>query len=123
MKNLFLLLLIAIVTLQPLYAATADFAHMLSSESTEDKTINHMIEHFDHVAHHHDEDGDSHEDESQQSVAHMIDFEHGLNLVSIPMAAPKVLLNQLVSAVPLYFPVVYFNPSNSPPLKPPYKAL
>ncbi|MGP1715813.1 MAG: hypothetical protein ACTS9Y_01415 [Methylophilus sp.] len=74
MKNLFLLLLISIVTLQPLYAATADFAHMLSSESTEEKTVIHMIEHFDHVAHHHDEDGDSHEDESQQSVAHMIDF-------------------------------------------------
>jgi hypothetical protein len=123
MKKLLLLLLISLVTLQPLFAATADFAHVLSSQSTEDKTLDHMIEHFDHVAHHHEDDGDAHEDESQKSFGHMMDFEHGLNLTSIPTAESKIVLSKLESEAPLYLPSIYYNPSHSPPLKPPYPAL
>lgn len=123
MKKLYLLLLISLVTLQPLYAATADFAHVLSSQSTEEKTFKHMEEHFEHVAHHHEDDGDAHEDESQQSIGHMMDFEHGLNLSSIPTAESKLVLTKLESVAPLYLPHIYFNPSHSPPLKPPYLAL
>ena len=123
MKRFFLTLMMLLLPLQPLIAADADFAHLLGDESTHEETITHMLDHFEHIAHHHDQNGSSHEDGSQQSRLHLLDCEHGCNL--LVMIAVKTNVDVLPSSteVPGYQPFIYNSPVTAPPLKPPYIAL
>lgn len=123
MKRFFILVLALVLPLQPLFAATAGFAHFLGSQSTEEKTISHMVEHLNLLAHHHESNGDAHEDESQQSNNHLVDFEHGFNLTLLLVARTELIISQLSGEIPQYFDSGYLNPTTSPPLKPPYLAL
>ena len=125
MKRFLIILLALMLPLQPLFAATADFAHFTSSQSDQDKTFSHMVDHLDHQAHHHDADGDGdpHEDDSSQSSIHLVDFEHSLNISLLPTARAELVFHQFKGHVPAYTLADYLNPITSPPLKPPYIAL
>ncbi|MGP1718460.1 MAG: hypothetical protein ACTS9Y_14910 [Methylophilus sp.] len=123
MRRLFILFIIWLLPLQPLLAADVEFAHLVGSQSSQEKTLTHMVEHMAHIAHHHEQDGDLHQDDSVPSVLHLIDFEHNIHLSTL--LADEVLMTASRSAteVPGFVPVIYLNPSASPPQKPPYLAL
>lgn len=124
MRRFILLLVIWMLPLQPLLAADAEFAHLLDSQSTQEKTFTHMTDHIDHVAHHHDDDGDAHEDNSDQSMMHLVDFEHGVNSsTTLPTEKAVLALNVHSDAAPSFHSVGYLSPPASPPIKPPYLAL
>ncbi|MGQ2965764.1 hypothetical protein [Methylophilus sp.] len=99
------------------------FAHLVGSQSSHEKTLTHMVEHMQHIAHHHEQDGDLHEDESAPSVLHLVDFEHNIHLSSLLVSDAMLAASQAGDAVPVFFCVIYLNPSTSPPQKPPYLAL
>lgn len=123
MKRFLLSLVMLLLPLQPLIAADADFAHLMGEKESQEKTITHILDHFEHVAHHHDQHGDAHEDGSQQSKLHLLDCEHGCNLLVLLATKAEVGISPLESSVPAYRPFIYHSPITAPPLKPPYLAL
>jgi hypothetical protein len=123
MRRLFIFLIIWLLPLQPLLAADVEFAHLVGSQSSQEKTFTHMVEHMEHIAHHHEEDGDLHQDESAPSVLHLMDFEHNIHLSTLLVNDAMLVGNQPADAVPVFVSVIYLNPSSSPPHKPPYLAL
>lgn len=123
MRRFILLLIIWMLPLQPLFAADAQFAHLLDSQSTQEKTFQHMTEHIKHVAHHHDDDSDSHKDSSDQSMMHLASFDHGTNSSSLPTENALLVLNVHSDPEPSFQPVGYLSPPAAPPIKPPYLAL
>lgn len=115
--------MIWLLPLQPLLAAEAEFAHLLENQSTQEKTVSHMNEHLNHVSHHHDDNGDSHEDESSKSMVHMVNFEHGLNFSVMLITTAVDLIVTQSAEVPIFLALEYHGPPAAPPLKPPYLAL
>lgn len=123
MRRLFIFFIIWLLPLQPLLAADVEFAHLVGSQSSQEKTVIHMVEHMAHIAHHHEEDGDLHQDESAPSVLHLMDFEHNIHLSTLLVNDVMLVASQAASEVPRFVPVIYLNPPSSPPQKPPYLAL
>jgi hypothetical protein len=123
MRRLFIFLIIWLLPLQPLLAADVEFAHLVGSQSSQEKTVTHMVEHLQHIAHHHEQDGDLHQDESAPSVLHLIDFEHNIHLSTLLADEVMMTASKPGAEVPRFLPVIYLNPSASPPQKPPYLAL
>ncbi len=123
MKRFFLSLVMLFLPLQPLIAADADFAHLVGDNGTHEKTIIHMLDHLEHIAHHHDRHGESHEDSSRQSKLHFLDCEHGCNLLVMMTVRAEVDVLPSEAEIPAYLPFIYHGPTTAPPLKPPYLAL
>lgn len=112
-----------LLPLQPLFAADAEFAHLLQPEGSKQKTLLHMIEHVEHIAHHHDGHGDSHKDNSTKSSLHLLDCEQSCNMSVVLNAKVIFGINLAASIEPDFRPLAYINPPTSPPLKPPFVAL
>lgn len=123
MRRLFIFFIILLLPLQPLLAADVEFAHLVESQSSQEKTFTHMVEHMEHIAHHHEEDGDLHQDDSSPSVLYLIDFEHNIHLSTLLVSDATLVASPPADAVPVFVSVIYLNPSSSPPQKPPYFAL
>ncbi|MFA9216143.1 MAG: hypothetical protein ACEQSK_03460 [Sphingomonadaceae bacterium] len=96
MKKVLLILLMLAIPWQAIAAAERNLTHVLGSANAigMDFVIKHIAEHADHVLHHHDDDDDddddsddggTHLDNSQKSLQHLADFEHGSHLnIALP---------------------------------------
>ncbi|MFJ4293225.1 hypothetical protein ACIP1U_26110 [Cupriavidus sp. NPDC089707] len=82
MSRIVAFLLVLILPLQVLSAAWGHLTH------APDHMLEHMVEHAQHVLHHHDEDGTIHQGGGGESLAHQLDFDYG---TSLSAALPDVL--------------------------------
>ncbi len=126
MKQTLLILLMLILPLQTFAAAERNFAHVLGSGKGHgaEFVIKHMAEHADHVAHHHDDDhdaddGTTHVDNSQKSVQHLADYEHGCSMNILLPALTAAVLPDAVYVAPILRPDVFSNRTTTPLLRPP----
>ena len=90
MSRIVAILLMLMLPLQALAAVERQFAHASGP------VLDHMVVHAEHVPHHHDDDGDIHEDDSSASASHQLDFELASNLLgtvslaySLPVLPPR----------------------------------
>lgn len=95
-KKTFLIFLLLVLPLQTLAAAERAFVHALGNGSAESHgvTLQHFVEHSNHVPHHHDaaghdadDDGDDHPpvhaDDSPGSIKHVLDFDQHSNFHAV----------------------------------------
>ena len=88
MKKTFLIFLMLVLPWQAIAAMERNFDHLSGGGGMHGSKalIKHMVEHAEHVLHHHDEDGDgddggtdanggTHVDNSQKSVHHLADYD------------------------------------------------
>ncbi|MEZ7784752.1 hypothetical protein O4A46_23430 [Cupriavidus gilardii] len=114
MSRIVAILLMLMLPLQALAAVERQFAHASGP------VLDHMVVHAEHVPHHHDDDGDIHEDDSSASASHQLDFELASNLLgtvslaySLPVLPPRY-------QTPLFGGAVIPDPAGTPPLRPPH---
>lgn len=117
MKRFFLIFLALILPLQTIVAAERGF-YALEGQS-EKVVVQHLLEHADHVSHHHD-DGEIHEDDSLASAQHMLDCDQGGSLGFIVPGQSPLALFVPASTRPALAKDVFPSRTTSPPLRPPH---
>lgn len=120
MKNALLILLLLILPWQAITAAERNFAHVIGSGQGEARFVKHFTEHAEQVLHHHDDaDGDSHEDDTQESSRHLADVDHGFSLNVLLPAAHAIASLPSSGSAPVIRPKTFSNRTTVPPLRPP----
>jgi hypothetical protein len=120
MRRYFLILLAMLIPLQAVIAAERSFAHAMEAQQSEDVTLQHMQAHAEHIPHHHHDDGGVHEDDSQASIQHLLDCDHGFS-VSVVLPADNQIPVRISSQMTPAFEVgVIPSRTTSPPLRPPH---
>lgn len=66
-----------LVLILPLQVSSATWRHLTHAP---DQMLAHMVEHAQHVLHHHDKDGTIHQGGGGASLAHQLDFDYGTSL-------------------------------------------
>ncbi|BDB28329.1 hypothetical protein CTP10_R57400 [Cupriavidus sp. P-10] len=74
-----------LVLFLPLQVLSAPWRHLTHAP---DRMLEHMVEHAQHVLHHHDEDGTIHHGGGGDSLGHQLEFDYG---TSLSAALPAVL--------------------------------
>lgn len=74
-----------LVLFLPLQVLSAPWRHLTHAP---DRMLEHMVEHAQHVLHHHDEDGTIHLGGGGEALGHQLDFDYG---TSLSAALPDVL--------------------------------
>lgn len=116
-------MLAILLPLQPLVAAEADFAHLMQDQHSREKTIDHIIEHIHHVAHHHEADGSSHENNSNQSSSHLLTCDSACSLTMLPVAEQIFVTESFAESVPIFVSDAYQGHAPPPVTKPPLQPL
>ncbi|QBE62362.1 hypothetical protein [Pseudoduganella lutea] len=113
------LLCILLMLCLPLQSFALQWEHVLAGETT----LAHEIEHDEHVPHHHDDDGDVHYDNSDESAKHVQDHTCSPQPAAIPLASEAVLPTQLISIVRPDGPAPMPDPLLDCPQRPPSASL
>lgn len=132
MKKAFVILLMLVLPLQAFATAERTLTHILGAGHGPGMpfVLQHLLEHADHVPHHHDADyvdhddhdagkGDTHVDGSQKSLQHLADHEQGS---SAYLALPLIYAPGVPAAPRLAPPFrldFYSDRTTSPLLRPP----
>ncbi|MEM5427987.1 hypothetical protein [Cupriavidus oxalaticus] len=114
MSRVIAILLMLLMPLQAFAAVERQLAHPAGS------VLEHMLEHAEHVPHHHDDDGDIEFDDSAASASHQLDFDYGMNFqaaLTVPVLPPLLPHTQ---SEPLFLGGAIPHPDGSPPLRPPH---
>lgn len=127
MKKFLLILLMLAIPWQAIAAAERNLTHVLDSGSAKGMSfvIKHIAEHADHVLHHHDDDDEdaddsgTHVDNSQKSLQHLADFEHGSHLNIVLPAVNVPGLPAAVRIAPSLRHDVFSDRTTIPLLRPP----
>ncbi|WP_444633951.1 hypothetical protein [Cupriavidus oxalaticus] len=82
MSRIVVVLLVLLMPLQVLSAPWRQFLH------APDRIVEHMVQHAEHVPHHHDKDGTIHHVGGGESLGHQLDFDYS---TSLSAALPDVL--------------------------------
>jgi hypothetical protein len=123
MRKFFLLMLILLLTLQPLVAAEAEFAHLMQGQHSGKETMQHVIEHINHVAHHHHQDGSSHQSKSSKSALHILACDCVCSLIMLPASEKVFTADSFADSAPVFTSELYQSHSPPPLTKPPLQAL
>jgi len=114
MKNVLVIIMLVLLPLQAFAAMERGLAHLLGGGYGTQVFAKHLIEHEEHVAHHHDAHGSPHDDGSPQSIQHLTDFEHQcasfmplpmdvqLAQVTITRIAPDIRCESYSDHIPLH---------------------
>jgi hypothetical protein len=131
MKKALLILLMMLLPWQAYAAMERNLVHVLGDGQAHGMAFvaKHMAEHAAHVLHHHDvhhddDDGDAgvpalHEDDSQQSVQHLADFDHGCGLHILMPAYSALPMALAERSAPPVFHDTYSDRTTLPLLRPP----
>lgn len=123
MKKALLLVLLIVLPWQTIAAAERAFTHVMSRQTDGgfERVAKHLAEHDSHVLHHHEghDDGNPHVDQSDKSVQHLNDFEHGYGAAVLLPAAPVFSAISLPRTAPLPWPETFSDRTILPPLPPP----
>jgi len=123
MKKALLLILLIVLPWQAIAAAERTLTHVMSSQAAGgfEQVGKHLAEHEAHVLHHHEahDDGDAHVDQSEKSVQHLNDYEHGCGAALLWPAAPVLSAIALPRLPPIPLPETFSDRSTLPPLPPP----
>lgn len=89
MKKAFLIFLMLILPWQAMAAMERNLGHLSGSRHGSEFGMKHMVEHANHVLHHHDDDGATHLDNSEKSVHHLTDYDQAgsMNLLFPALSA------------------------------------
>ena len=113
------------IPLQAFAAAERNLTHLLGAGSGKGLKFvsEHIAEHAEHIAHHHDDDNDldagTHVDSSQKSLHHMADFEQGSNINILLPALNELVLQDPLRTVPIFRSDQFSDRTTIPPLRPP----
>lgn len=116
-------MLMILLPLQPLVAAEAEFAHLMQGQSSSQEGIQHMIEHINHVAHHHHQDGSSHQSKSAKSSLHILVCDCVCSLIMLPASEKVFVAESFADLSPVFMSELYQSPSPPPLTKPPLQTL
>jgi hypothetical protein len=129
MKKALLILLMMLLPWQAYAAMERNLVHVLGDGHAQSMAlvVKHMAEHAAHVLHHHDDDGDDdgagvaalHEDDSQKSVQHLADYDHGCGLHILMPAYSALPMAPAVRSAPPGFHDTYSDRTTLPLLRPP----
>jgi hypothetical protein len=96
--------------------------HMIGGGQSTEYFIQHYTEHTDRILHHHDDEAGSsgsHEDDTDQSLRHLADVDHGFSMNVLLPVPPAVISLPEVRAAPMVRPDAFFDRTTIPPLRPP----
>ncbi len=121
-------MLAILLPLQPLLAAEADFAHLVQGQQSSEETMQHMLEHLNHVVHQHQEDsniqdGDTHENTSGKSSSHLLMCDCMCSLTMLPVTRKVFTAEHFAGPAPLFVSDLYQSHFPSPLTKPPLQTL
>ena len=127
MKKALLILLMMLLPWQAYAAMERNLVHVLGDGQPHAMAFvaKHMAEHAAHVLHHHDDDGDDgdapslHQDDSQKSVQHLADFDHGCGLHILMPAYGALPMALAERSAPPVFHDTYSDRTTLPLLRPP----
>lgn len=113
-----------VLPLQAFAAMERNLTHLLGGPGME-YVLEHVAKHASLVMHHHDDDGAiaengaAHVDDSQKSVQHLADYEHGYNMNILLPAFHQPGLLAVQRIAPSCWPEVFSDRTTSPLLRPP----
>lgn len=108
------MLLMLILPLQAIAATERQLAHING------EALDHLVAHAEHVQHHHDDQGNVHEDDSVASASHQLDFDLQWNLHGTLLSVSWPALLDVRQPAPPFAGGVIPAPEYSPPLRPPH---
>lgn len=115
-----------LMPLQLLAAAERGLAHQMGSVQAGSMNqastfVAHAMEHADHVAHHHHEDGSTHVDNSMASALHLLDCEKCCAMgLALPMQHAIASFAPPAGVTPPFEAGFVPDRTSSPPLRPPH---
>lgn len=133
MKKALLILLMMLLPWQAYAAMERNLVHVLGDGQAHglEFVAKHMAEHAAHVLHHHDvhpdDDGDGddadapslHQDDSEKSVQHLADYDHGCGLHILMPAYSALPMALAERSAPPIFHDTYSDRTTLPLLRPP----
>lgn len=121
MKKAFLIFLMLVLPFQAIATSERNFAHVMEngSKDSNDIALNHLLEHVKHVPHHHHDDGNTHEDDSAQSVQHLLDFDQDCSTNAVMPASAHLPMFFMPHPRPLFSPETIPNRTAIPLFRPP----
>ncbi len=123
MNKVLLLILLIVLPWQTIAAAERTLTHMMSGQASNGfgQIGKHLADHDAHVLHHHEDrgDGQPHVDQSEKSLQHLNDFEHGCSAAVLLPAALQLSSIALPCLPPIPWPESFSDRTTLPPLPPP----
>ena len=122
MINALLILLMLLLPVQTISAAQRHFTHIVGSQQSTASFIKHYGEHVELIMHHHDDGGDrgaSHNDDSQKSARHLVDFDHGFSINVLFPAQLQIAALPVIRIAPVICPDSFDDHTTLPLRRPP----